>query len=212
MQKTSCKNGHPYPEHAYVRSNGKRFCRTCPSERRAAKRRMTTKYPERYLPTEERFWLFVDKTPGQGSEGECWEWQRYRDPNGYGQIGVGDVVELTHRYTSTLVDGPIPEGIIVCHKCDNPPCCRPSHLFRGTHGDNAADKISKGRGPDMKEVSLYRRNPVGERNGRAKLTETQTRQILSDSVNGDFQSLAHQFDVSWATIYSIARRKTWKHL
>jgi hypothetical protein len=90
---------------------------------------------------EERFWRKVKKSEG------CWEWQGWRDDGGYGSIGsFGNADRVkTHRYSWQLHNGPIPDDLLVCHTCDNPPCVRPDHLFLGTHLDNMRDKMKKGR-------------------------------------------------------------------
>jgi len=84
-----------------------------------------------------RFWAKVVKSDG------CWEWQGYRK-KGYGHFGVHPrhIVEA-HRFSWQLANGPIPEGLFVCHHCDNPPCVRPDHLFLGTNTDNLRDASRK---------------------------------------------------------------------
>ncbi len=77
----------------------------------------------------------------------CWEWTRYTNPQGSGRMGggVGRGLIYTHRASYETYVGPIPEGMLVCHHCDNPPCCNPAHLFIGTYRDNANDCEAKGR-------------------------------------------------------------------
>jgi hypothetical protein len=94
---------------------------------------------------EERFWSKVQKTE------TCWLWMGARHPHGgYGQFVGPPIKELrAHRYSWVLAYGPIPDGLLVCHRCDNPPCVRPDHLFLGTHLDNALDMMAKGRKPPI---------------------------------------------------------------
>jgi hypothetical protein len=89
----------------------------------------------------QRFWGKVKKSDG------CWEWQAYRDEDGYGSVGsFGNADRMsTHRYSWVLHNGPIPADLFVLHRCDNPPCVRPDHLFLGTVLDNNRDAIAKGR-------------------------------------------------------------------
>lgn len=105
--------------------------------------------PGKYaIPVRNRFWQKVDKR----GPNECWPWIAAKDPRGYGRIG-GDgrrksgkrAVVLSHRTAYELVVGPIPAGMFVCHRCDNPPCCNPAHLFVATCKQNNQDMYAKGR-------------------------------------------------------------------
>lgn len=75
----------------------------------------------------------------------CIEWTGNSLPRGYGLIWVEGRSVLTHRFAWILANGPIPDGMLVCHHCDNPPCCNVAHLFLGTDATNAADRDAKGR-------------------------------------------------------------------
>ena len=96
-------------------------------------------------PLHERFWLKIPSRPIL----PCWRWSSYKDKDGYGKIvrdggANGDVG--AHRVSWEIHFGDIPEGLYVCHKCDNPECCNPTHLFLGTALDNSRDRERKGRG------------------------------------------------------------------
>jgi len=89
----------------------------------------------------ERIWSKVAKA---GAD-ECWPWTHGKTLAGYGQTTVNGEKRLAHRLAWELAVGPIPAGLCILHRCDNPPCCNPAHLFLGTKKDNAADAIAKGR-------------------------------------------------------------------
>jgi hypothetical protein len=93
--------------------------------------------------TEERFWAKVDKS------GECWVWTgttKERFGLRYGYFYANGKNVRAHRLAAEMKHGPIPEGMVVCHRCDNPPCVRPDHLWIGTRSENQTDMWLKGRG------------------------------------------------------------------
>ncbi len=140
----------------------------------------------------------------------CWEWTAGRFKKGYGQFRIGTKKHKTHRLMWDHTYGPIPNGKIVCHTCDNPPCCRPSHLFLGTHADNARDRDQKGRG------TKGRKRPEaaspGETNPAAILTEKDVREIRRrvSLCDGTYESLGLEYGVAKSTIGAVVQRRTWR--
>lgn len=136
---------------------------------------------------------------------ECWEWQGMRTATGYGIVarpGKHGRTITAHRYSYELHIGPIPEGMLVCHKCDNPPCCNPNHLFIGTIAENQQDMAEKGR-------SRY-----GENHWRHKLTTQDVKAIreLYADAGWPMRQLANHFGVSESAIFKTIKRKSWKHV
>lgn len=149
----------------------------------------------------QRFWRGVDKR----GEDECWEWSRCKNAGGYGIIEVNKKVLRANRVSWVIENGEIPNGLIVCHKCDNPSCCNPSHLFLGTHFDNAMDRTAKGRGPSN----------FGNKNPRAKLNEHSVMLIkLLYRKEKDFNAtaLSKMFCCKASSIYDIVLGRNWKHI
>ena len=152
---------------------------------------------------EERFWRRVEKTSG------CWIWRGGVHSGGYGFMrgeGGRNAPNVTvHRLSYEMHHGPIPDGLVVMHACDNPLCVNPDHLSVGTHKDNTQDMIAKGRAANNKlPVS------VGADNGRALLTESKVRYIRASTAS--HASLARRFGVSATCIASVRNRQTWSHV
>lgn len=155
----------------------------------------------RAKPIDVRLWSKVNKGGGADS---CWEWQGGKNIWGYGVIKFGDKQVGAHRVAWILTNGGIPDGLLVCHHCDNPGCVNPAHMFLGTNKDNTADKFRKGRGADV----------AGERNPCAKLTAEQVRDARRRHAAGGitFKSLADELGVKRQTIEDAVNGRNWKHL
>lgn len=98
----------------------------------------------------EGFWRNVDR------HGACWIWRGSCNSKGYGQYrGLG-----AHRISYEFYFGPIPDGLFICHHCDNPPCVNPNHLFEGTHADNIRDRNRKGRLPRFRQCTETMRDEM----------------------------------------------------
>ena len=133
----------------------------------------------------------------------CWEICGTRHRQGYGVIGVSGHNKYAHRLAYETWVGAIPEGMVVRHKCDNPPCINPKHLELGNQKDNMRDRDERGR-----------RTPArGEKNGYAKLKESDIPVIRARLKRGDtHKSIANDFGVSRTVIYLIKNNKTWRHV
>jgi len=135
--------------------------------------------------------------------GPCWVWTR-RKRNGYGQFSFDGKWQQAHRVAWLLEVGPIPEGMCVLHRCDRTDCVRPAHLFLGTQLDNIADRHAKDR--DW--------HPIGETNGRAKLTPhdiEMIRAMHSVCPSISRKRLAALYGVTSASISAIILGRTWQH-
>lgn len=149
--------------------------------------------------TESDFWGKFKKQPDG-----CWEFFGCKSSDGYGLLTFQGRPEKAHRLSYKLAVGEIPIGMVVCHKCDNPPCGNPDHLFIGTQSDNIADRVSKGHEADHK----------GVKNGRAKLNDSEILRIRNSHDRGEHtkKELADKYGVSDVLIGMIVKRKIWRHV
>lgn len=144
---------------------------------------------------EERFWQKVTKL----SDDECWPWIANKNNKGYGMlywIKYGRKI-LAHRVSHEIHNAPIDATMCVLHKCDNPPCCNPDHLFLGDAEVNAKDRESKGRG----------NQPVGFKNGKCKYNSDIKQIIVFKRYLGyTLKSLSHEFNMPIGTVSVIYLR------
>lgn len=157
-----------------------------------------------YVPTppSERFWMKVDKTAGLGPDGDCWEWGAWRNRSGYGQFNVGGRKRMyAHAFAWRLTyHGPVhPEAAVFRHSCDNPPCANPFHVYPGTHADNKADCLAKGR------------EARGDGHGMTKIPESSLSSIRARLAAGERpRDIAQDLGAAEVTIAKIkygSRRK-----
>jgi len=141
----------------------------------------------------------------------CWEWQGKLNNCGYGclaKIIDGNKIEIrAHRLSFEIFKGEIPEGMLVCHTCDNPSCCNPDHLWLGTPQDNTQDMLKKNRGRHRLLTSNRRANAAG------KLTESQVIEMRELYKNGWSQrEIREKFKISQSQVSGILTYKFWKHV
>lgn len=154
---------------------------------------------------EERFWSNVDKS------GECWVWTAGKDEHGYGNIKIEGRRVATHRFSYATFVGAIPDGLCVCHRCDNPSCVRPDHLFVGTQKANCQDRQQKGRSGFQRYPELVK---CGEAHHAAKLTEKRVRlmRALRAELGTPYAELAALFNVTTNTAHRACVGVWWKHV
>lgn len=175
------------------------IARTAPHER-----------PPVTLDIEHRYWAKVDQSAGHDG---CWPWTAQLNIGGYGIFwdgtynakGQGRKVKAT-RWAWEQYIGPIPDGLLVCHTCDNPPCQNQRHHFLGTALDNNRDREQKGRGGGHKTA--------GSANGVAKLTDDRVAEIRRRYAAGGIAQhvLAAEYGVTQTLVSQIVRRIVWRHV
>ena len=131
---------------------------------------------------------------------ECMEWTHEISTSGYGRVTKDRRTLATHRVAFEVAYGPIPAGMLVCHRCDNPKCFNPKHLFLGTDADNHRDRHAKGR------------DARGEGHRRSKLSEQAVREIRASYSPERTKELVSKYGVHQTTICAVAKRRAWAWL
>lgn len=155
-----------------------------------------------------RFWSRVQR----GAPDECWEWQAFRQKvGGHGRFALsmgaaGVRNDMAHRFAWEFTNGAIPKGKYVLHKCNNPPCCNPAHLYLGTPADNMRDRRNAGGYSGAKVAR-------GSAHGVAKLTEASVLELLTLRSQGwTLKRLATRFAIDITQASNITMRKHWAHV
>jgi hypothetical protein len=148
---------------------------------------------DRAVVLKDRLTRRLKKEP-RGLDTPCWEFQGAKDADGYGKIRVGDEIERTHRVTFMLYHGPVESGLVVRHKCDNPPCCNPGHLEIGTHTENMQDMVDRGR---------HKNNAILTAEDVVELRRLKLRGVST-------ASMAKRYGVSESTISAALGGQNWQ--
>lgn len=163
-------------------------------------------------------WWLSENIDFSGGDSGCWTWKGSKTKKGYGTMhfkhyeGFGAVV-LAHRAVYSICVGTIHAGMSILHKCDNPPCCRPDHLFQGTDADNADDKVSKGRQARGQAVRKNHSHLKGEVIATARLSALEVMEIRrADAAGESPRAIAKRYEMSSTEIAMIVSGKVWKHL
>lgn len=144
----------------------------------------------------------------------CWRWKQRCNSHGYGQTRIHQTKIASHRLAYTLFCGPIPDGMCVLHHCDNPPCCRPDHLFLGTMKDNMQDMAKKKRAQNgfTKGTDCLVKYS-GENNSSAKLSAERVLAMRAEFAAGStLTEIAEKYRHSLSGVHAIIHRKTWRHV
>lgn len=163
--------------------------------------------------TEKRQAVFEKCVDKSGGPDACWPWMRKLNEGGYGRFKVGNHYPIAHRVAHVISGGEIPAGMLVCHRCDNPACCNPTHFFLGTQAGNVLDRVKKNRsatGMRHGRLKYPQRTARGIRQGSHKLSDARVALIRAGGKSDT--EFANDFDVYRSTIQKVRLRQSWKHI
>lgn len=168
----------------------------------------------------ERFFSKIDRDgPFCGKlNSKCWSWKMKLDKDGYGRFRYKNKKRGAHRISYMYFYGNIDDNLLVCHKCNNPSCVNPDHLYLGTASDNKRDEIESGRTSKGTRNGKYthpEKTPRGERAGNSKLTENdviEIRKTYNAKAGKTIMFLSEKYGVGTSTIWSVISRQTWTHI
>lgn len=157
----------------------------------------TTERGARHAPPEERFWRFVKKSDG------CWIWTGHKDKDGYGTLTIkkengGHTPIRAHRFSMMLHSKTLDDGVLALHRCNNPSCVNPDHLYAGDQIQNMQDRIA------------YRGDWKGEKHFNAKITEETAEKVLL--FDGPAYKAAEMYGISASQARNIKTGKQWRHV
>lgn len=157
------------------------------NDNQAIPARVKERFEESYIPE-----------PNSG----CWLWLGTMFNTGYGSVSINRKNKLAHRVSYQIANGPIHDGAYICHRCDNPACVNPDHLFAGSHADNMRDCANKGRNVTPAAQ--------GESHNQSKLTEADVLAIRASA--GRTKDIAAAYNISRVNVWLIKTRRAWGHL